>query len=614
MAIGKYYYALLLQLTFSPLLSGLPVEEQTLPTTLKELVEMLKAEELTPTSPLPQEYASYLLSGDWKNPELKHVPDNILETQPTGEEVRKQLAEILLAARKKKKEEKNEATLPLIDLFPEANIKIAGLTTTTAPSTNQATEGLTTAATQEEISTTSEAEDNTTTEGPSTTTTENPADLPKTGDLELLVADVTYWGNMLHWSTNGQYLAIADIWGQRYLRYAEIPEATTTVPTTTEVVTTVATTVQATTQADTSTEAGTSQSEDTTQEEGLSTESGEVLEARTNPTTSITTVQPDTTTTIEDNITIPNETTTTETPTTTAEPLPYTLHSMSVSIETVFMLRPQGRAEGAFPLLMPVFDPAAPLDTDKVVMAYSERLHIVEWDLNATETSWLSPEIWLNSASGRVATSAFMVPSPAWVDPAGRMVVSTHDFRPFQKVVTESTFTVIPNNFDELDTSFAELSRVSCDPVGMAWSIDNATVFLSDAHSRNVTKCSYSMEYIRGVQNEMDATNCSTLVHLPETDMADEARPKGLAMDSSGHLWLAVEHNGERSAILEINPDTGSVVSTIDTEDADLVDLVFGGEDLDHLLLLSKKHLYKLTGLGVRGHPVPDFIWIPEER
>lgn len=137
--------------------------------------------------------------------------------------------------------------------------------------------------------------------------------------------------------------------------------------------------------------------------------------------------------------------------------------------------------------------------------------------------------------------------------------------RPFQKVVTESTFTVIPNNFDEAGTSFAELSHLACDPVGMAWSIDNATVFLSDGHSRNVTKCSYSMEYIRGVQKEMDATNCSTLVHLPDTEMAAEARPRGLAVDSSGHLWLAVEQNGERGAILEINPDTGSVVSTIGT-------------------------------------------------
>ena len=31
-------------------------------------------------------------------------------------------------------------------------------------------------------------------------------------------------------------------------------------------------------------------------------------------------------------------------------------------------------------------------------------------------------------------------------------------------------------------------------------------------------------------------------------------------------------------------------------DDADLVDLAFGGEDLEHLLLLSKKHLYKVTG------------------
>ena len=407
---------------------------------MQELVAMLKAEKLTPSKPLPQEYASYLLSGDWKDPELKHVPDDILETQPTGEEVRKQLAEILLAARKKKEEEeKNQATLPLIDLFPEANIKIAGLTTTTSPVTATTIQATTT--TQEEISTTTREEDTTTTEGTTTTTTENPADLPKTGEVELLVEDVTYWGNMLHWSINGQYLAIADIWGQKYLRYAETPEATTTVATTTttETVTTAATTVPTTTQAaDTSTEASINQAEDTTQAGGSSTESSAVVEARTNPTT-ITTVQADTTTTIGATTTTigatttaPDETittTTTEIPATTLEPLPYTLHSMSVSIETVFMLRPQGRSEGAFPLLMPVFDPANPLDKDKVVMAYSEQLNIVEWNLNSTEMNWVSPEKWLNSPGGRVATSSFMVPSAAWVDPAGRMVVSTHDFR-----------------------------------------------------------------------------------------------------------------------------------------------------------------------------------------
>ena len=395
---------------------------------------MLKAEELTPSRPLPQEYASYLLSGDWKNPELKHVADDASETQPSGEEVRKQLAEILLAARRKKKEEEEKAAaLPLIDLFPEADIKIAGLTTTETPGT-ETTSLAATVTSQEESSTTSLEED-TTTEGATTTTTENPADLPKTGDVELLVEDVTYWGNMIHWSINGQYLAIADIWGQRYLRYAETPIPTTTVPaTTTEVVTSLGTTVPASTQAGTTPDdSGTNPTEETTQADVSSTtESADIVAARTNPTT-ITTDQADTTTdttvAVTTDATRQTEATTTQTPTTTEEPLPYTLHSMSVSKETVYMLRPQGRAEGAFPLALPVFDPAAPLDKDKVVVAYSERLHLVEWDLNATETSWLSPDVWLNSPGGRVDTAAFMVPSPAWVDPAGRMVVSTHDFR-----------------------------------------------------------------------------------------------------------------------------------------------------------------------------------------
>ena len=34
----------------------------------------------------------------------------------------------------------------------------------------------------------------------------------------------------------------------------------------------------------------------------------------------------------------------------------------------------------------------------------------------------------------------------------------------------------------------------------------------------------------------------------------------------------------------------------LELDDPDLVDIVFGGEDLDFLYILSTKHLYKLTG------------------
>ena len=43
-----------------------------------------------------------------------------------------------------------------------------------------------------------------------------------------------------------------------------------------------------------------------------------------------------------------------------------------------------------------------------------------------------------------------------------------------------------------------------------------------------------------------------------------------------------------------------------------LVDLVFAGDDLDLLYVLSQKSLYKITGMRVRGRHVPDFIWKPE--
>ena len=39
------------------------------------------------------------------------------------------------------------------------------------------------------------------------------------GTVELLVEDIVYSGNMLHWSANNNDLSIADIWGQLYLRF-----------------------------------------------------------------------------------------------------------------------------------------------------------------------------------------------------------------------------------------------------------------------------------------------------------------------------------------------------------------------------------------------------------
>ena len=49
-------------------------------------------------------------------------------------------------------------------------------------------------------------------------------------------------------------------------------------------------------------------------------------------------------------------------------------------------------------------------------------------------------------------------------------------------------------------------------------------------------------------------------------------------------------------------------MSSTDVEDKDLVDLKFGGYELDFLYLLSQKHLYKMEG---ELSSVDNYYWLP---
>ena len=46
------------------------------------------------------------------------------------------------------------------------------------------------------------------------------------------------------------------------------------------------------------------------------------------------------------------------------------------------------------------------------------------------------------------------------------------------------------------------------------------------------------------------------------SDVHEDAEPRGLATDTSDHLWVAVANVGDNGAVVEINPETKSVVST----------------------------------------------------
>ena len=84
-----------------------------------------------------------------------------------------------------------------------------------------------------------------------------------------------------------------------------------------------------------------------------------------------------------------------------------------------------------------------------------------------------------NTVRGVIPLKDFMVSSPGWIDPHGRMVVASRDIRPFQNPVSSPNFYMFFNTM-EGEKVFEGLSDIAERPFGMAWSMDGTTMFYSD--------------------------------------------------------------------------------------------------------------------------------------
>ena len=116
--------------------------------------------------------------------------------------------------------------------------------------------------------------------------------------------------------------------------------------------------------------------------------------------------------------------------------------------------------------------------------------------------------------------------------------------------MVNTLFSVFPNSF-ETSSTFKDLSALTCDPSGMAWG--NETLYVGDKHTKNITQCDY--DYMA-----TDVTNCETLLDIGEV-LGEAATPGGMAVDENGHLWVAI--SGEKGAVIEIDPESGEIISTI---------------------------------------------------
>merc|ERR1712130_373046 len=243
------------------------------------------------------------------------------------------------------------------------------------------------------------------------TTTENPANFPKSGDVELLVEEICYYCNMVHWSKQKDYLVIADIWGQKYIRFREKdPEITTLPPEVTTITTT--------------------------------------EETKTESATGRLKRQVETTTEADEDTT---EATTPSAQTTAAPELPYDLHHLVVPADVVFLIQPHRKVEGSYPLVVPIYDQfnythaSEEESNNTVLIGFNDRLHMVQFNLSRSMTN-LTFNNWNSKRNeGRIPLKNYMVPSAAWTDPSGRLVVASKEIRPFENLVAHPLFYVYFN-------------------------------------------------------------------------------------------------------------------------------------------------------------------------
>lgn len=130
---------------------------------------------------------------------------------------------------------------------------------------------------------------------------------------------------------------------------------------------------------------------------------------------------------------------------------------------------------------------------------------------------------------------------------------------------------------------------------GIAWSEDGKTVFYIDTPRKEVLAFDYQEGLLKNWRSVISTA------HL-------DSSPDGMAMDTSGHLWIAFCHG---ASVICFDPATGEELQRVPLPCLETTACAFGGPDLADLYVTTGVHksvmeehagrLFVIRGLGVRG-------------
>ncbi|GFR30061.1 regucalcin [Trichonephila clavata] len=143
---------------------------------------------------------------------------------------------------------------------------------------------------------------------------------------------------------------------------------------------------------------------------------------------------------------------------------------------------------------------------------------------------------------------------------------------------------------------------------GLAWSLDNRTLYYNDSEARKIYYFDYNLE-------DGSATNKRVLINYNEdTAFENLGYPDGMTIDIEGKLWVACYAGG---CVLRIDPATKTILRKLEMPCKNVTSCCFGGPHFDILYVTTAKAegvnepqagaVFAVTGLGTRGQPPSHF-------
>lgn len=132
---------------------------------------------------------------------------------------------------------------------------------------------------------------------------------------------------------------------------------------------------------------------------------------------------------------------------------------------------------------------------------------------------------------------------------------------------------------------------------GLAWSLDQRTMFYIDTPTMQVSAFDYDAG--RGT-----IANRRAVIRFPQ----NVGRPDGMTIDAEGMLWIA---HWAGARVSRWNPATGALLATVAVPAANVTSCAFGGKNLDRLYVTTARHKLDAEALARYPHSGGVFVLRP---